>query len=169
MSFTSTTTSKRWKHPRLFSQTAPYALESTDKMILNLARGNIVQSQRLGFVQGNPSSLLMVEYAGETEDEVKEQVDKLEELRKRERIGYAATLAFKPEEVKAIWGVRKAGLGLLLGTRVTRNPSPSSRTLRSRRPSCRNLFGDFAKLSRATTRSPVITATARWGACIFVR
>jgi len=103
-------------------ETAPYALESTDQMILNLARGNIVQSQRLGFVQGNPSSLLMVEYAGETESEVKEQVFKLEEVRKRQRIGYAATLAFKPEEVKAIWGVRKAGLGLLLGTKGDKKP-----------------------------------------------
>ena len=103
-------------------ETAPYALESTDKMILDLARGNIVQSQRLGFVQGNPSSLLMVEYAGESEKEVREQVDKLEEVRKREKIGYAATLAFKPEEVKAIWGVRKAGLGLLLGTTGDKKP-----------------------------------------------
>jgi len=103
-------------------ETAPYALESSDKMILDLARGNIVQSQRLGFVQGNPSSLLMVEYAGETEKEVREQVDKLEEVRKREKIGYAATLAFKPEEVKSIWGVRKAGLGLLLGTKGDKKP-----------------------------------------------
>src|SRR4029077_12429806 len=103
-------------------ETAPYALESTDKMILGLARGNIVQSQRLGFVQGNPESLLMVEYAGDTEEVVKEQVYKLEELRKAQRIGYAATLAFKPEEVKAIWGVRKAGLGLLLGTKGDKKP-----------------------------------------------
>jgi FAD/FMN-containing dehydrogenase/Fe-S oxidoreductase len=103
-------------------QTAPYAMESTDKMILNLARGNIEQSRKLGFVQGNPDSLLMVEYAGESEDEVKDQVYKLEELRKKERIGYGATLAFKPEEVKAIWGVRKAGLGLLLGTKGDKKP-----------------------------------------------
>src|SRR5215831_1314533 len=103
-------------------QTAPYAMESTDRMILNLARGNIEQSRRLGFVQGNPDSLLMVEYAGETEEEVKEQVYKLEELRKKEAIGYASTLAFKPEEVKAIWGVRKAGLGLLLGTKGDKKP-----------------------------------------------
>ena len=103
-------------------ETAPYALESTDKMILGLARGNIVQSQRLGFVQGNPDSLLMVEYAGDTEEVVKEQVYKLEELRKAQRIGYAATLAFKPEEVRAIWGVRKAGLGLLLGTKGDKKP-----------------------------------------------
>src|SRR5215510_6135579 len=103
-------------------QTAPYAMESTDRMILNLARGNIEQSRKLGFVQGNPDSLLMVEYAGETEDVVKEQVYKLEELRKKERIGYAASLAFKPEEVKAIWGIRKAGLGLLLGTKGDKKP-----------------------------------------------
>ncbi|HEY7221366.1 MAG TPA: FAD-linked oxidase C-terminal domain-containing protein [Candidatus Binatia bacterium] len=103
-------------------ETAPYALESTDKMILDLARGNIVQSQRLGFVQGSPSSLLMVEYAGETEKEVRDQVEKLEEMRKREKIGYAGTLAYKPEEVKAIWGVRKAGLGLLLGTTGDKKP-----------------------------------------------
>jgi FAD/FMN-containing dehydrogenase/Fe-S oxidoreductase len=103
-------------------QTAPYAMESTDKMILNLARGNIEQSRKLGFVQGNPDSLLMVEFAGETEEEVKAQVYKLEELRKRVKIGYAATLAFKPEEVKTIWGVRKAGLGLLLGTKGDKKP-----------------------------------------------
>jgi len=103
-------------------QTRPYAMESTDKMVLNLARGNIEQSRRLSFVQGNPDSLLMVEYAGETEEDVRDQVYKLEEVRKREKIGYAATLAFKPQEVKAIWGVRKAGLGLLLGIKGDKKP-----------------------------------------------
>jgi FAD/FMN-containing dehydrogenase/ferredoxin len=89
---------------------------------LNLARGNIEQSRKLGFVQGAPDSLLMVEYAGESEDEVKAQVYKLEEMRRREKIGYASTQAFKPEEVKAIWGVRKAGLGLLLGMKGDKKP-----------------------------------------------
>src|SRR5262245_5165420 len=107
---------------QLILQTRPYAMESADKMVLNLARGNIEQSRRLGFVQGTPESLLMVEYAGESEAEVRDQVDKLEALRKREKIGYAATLAFKPEEVKAIWGVRKAGLGLLLGIKGDKKP-----------------------------------------------
>jgi hypothetical protein len=64
----------------------------------------------------------MVEYAGETQDKVKEQVRKLEDLRAAQRIGYAATQAYKPEEVKAIWGVRKAGLGLLLGTKGDKKP-----------------------------------------------
>lgn len=107
---------------QMILQTKPYAMESTDKMVLNLARGNIEQSRKLGFVQGAPDSLLMVEYAGNSEAEVKEQVHKLEELRQREKIGYASTLAFKPEEVKAIWGVRKAGLGLLLGIKGDKKP-----------------------------------------------
>ncbi len=103
-------------------QTGPYAMESTDKMVLNLARGNIEQSRKLGFVQGAPDSLLMVEYAGETEAEVRAKVARLEDVRQREKIGYASTLAFKPEEVKAIWGVRKAGLGLLLGMKGDKKP-----------------------------------------------
>ena len=107
---------------QLILRTRPYAMESTDKMVLNLARGNIEQSRRLGFVQGTPDALLMVEYAGESEAEVKDKVDELEALRKREKIGYAATRAFKPEEVKAIWGVRKAGLGLLLGITGDKKP-----------------------------------------------
>ena len=107
---------------QIILQTKPYAMESTDKMILNLARGNIEQSRKLGFVQGTPDSLLMVEYAGETEADVRAQVEKLEDVRKREKIGYASTLAFRPEEVKAIWGVRKAGLGLLLGTKGDKKP-----------------------------------------------
>ncbi len=107
---------------QLVLQTAPYAMESTDKMILSLARGNIEQSRKLGFIQGEPESLLMVEYAGETQDEVKAQVSKLEDLRAAQRIGYAATQAYKPEEVKAIWGFRKAGLGLLLGTKGDKKP-----------------------------------------------
>lgn len=103
-------------------ETAPYAMESTDKMILDLARGNIQQSRRLGFVQGDPNSLLMVEYAGDTEESVKEQVQRLETMRKSSGIGYAATLAFQADEVRAIWGVRKAGLGLLLGIKGDKKP-----------------------------------------------
>ncbi|MEK7364356.1 MAG: FAD-binding oxidoreductase, partial [candidate division NC10 bacterium] len=41
-------------------ETGPYAVELTDKMILDLARGNIEQSQRMGFVQGDPAAILIV-------------------------------------------------------------------------------------------------------------
>ncbi|MCZ6451171.1 MAG: FAD-binding protein, partial [Deltaproteobacteria bacterium] len=103
-------------------ETAPYAIELTDKPILDLARGNIEQSKRLGFVQGDPEAILIVEYDGETEEEVRGKVERLEALRARQGIGYCSTLAFKSDEVQGIWGVRKAGLGLLLGTKGDKKP-----------------------------------------------
>ena len=107
---------------QMILETAPYAIELTDKSILHLARGNIEQSKRLGFVQGDPGAILIVEYSGETKGEVKEKINRLEAVRNRQRVGYAATLAFEAEEVGAIWKVRKAGLGLLLGMKGERKP-----------------------------------------------
>src|SRR5439155_490499 len=99
-----------------------YADELTDKMILDLARDNIEQSQRMGFVQGDPAAILIVEYAGASDDEVRAKVAELEARRARERFGYAATLAFDPAEQQSIWKLRKAGLGLLLGMKGDKKP-----------------------------------------------
>jgi Fe-S oxidoreductase/FAD/FMN-containing dehydrogenase len=102
--------------------TGPYAVEVTDKMILDLARENIEQRARMAFVQGDPAAIMMVEYSGETEAEVRAKVEALETLRARKRIGYAAHIAYDPGEQQSIWKLRKAGLGLLLGTKGDRKP-----------------------------------------------
>ena len=102
--------------------TGPYAVEVTDKMILDLARENIEQRARMGFVQGDPAAIMIVEYAGETEAEVRAKVEALEALRARKRIGYAAHIAYDPAAQQSIWKLRKAGLGLLLGTKGDRKP-----------------------------------------------
>ncbi|MBI2157100.1 MAG: FAD-binding protein [Candidatus Rokubacteria bacterium] len=103
-------------------ETGPYAVELTDKMILDLARANIEQSARMGFVQGDPEAILIVEYAGETDAEVRAKVDALEAVRARGGFGYAAHLAFDAAEQQSIWKLRKAGLGLLLGMKGDRKP-----------------------------------------------
>jgi FAD/FMN-containing dehydrogenase/Fe-S oxidoreductase len=102
--------------------TGPYAVEITDKMILDLARGNIEQRTRMGFVQGDPAAIMIVEYSGETEAEVRAKIEALESLRARKRIGYAAHLVYDPAEQQSIWKLRKAGLGLLLGTKGDKKP-----------------------------------------------
>ena len=102
--------------------TGPYAVEITDKMILDLARENIEQRARMGFVQGDPAAIMIVEYSGETEAEVRAKVEALEALRARKRIGYAAHIAYDPAAQQSIWKLRKAGLGLLLGTKGDRKP-----------------------------------------------
>ena len=103
-------------------ETGPYAVELTDKVILDLARNNIEQSKRMAFVDGDPGAILIVEYAGETEAEVRAKVDALEARRQRQRFGYAAHVAYDAGEQQSIWKLRKAGLGLLLGMKGDKKP-----------------------------------------------
>jgi FAD/FMN-containing dehydrogenase/Fe-S oxidoreductase len=103
-------------------ESGPYAVELTDKMILDLARENIEQRQRAAFIQGNPAAILMVEYAGDSEAEVRAKVEALEARRQRERFGYAAHITYDGAAQQSIWKLRKAGLGLLLGMKGDRKP-----------------------------------------------
>jgi FAD/FMN-containing dehydrogenase/Fe-S oxidoreductase len=103
-------------------ETGPYAVELTDKMILDLARGNIEQSKRMGFVQGDPAAILIVEYAGESDPEVKAKVEALEARRGRDHFGYASHVVYDAGEQQSIWKLRKAGLGLLLGMKGEAKP-----------------------------------------------
>jgi Fe-S oxidoreductase len=91
-------------------------------MILDLARGNIEQRQRMGFVQGDPAAILIVEYAGESDGEVRAKIEALQARRARERFGYAAHVTYDPAEQQSIWKLRKAGLGLLLGMKGDKKP-----------------------------------------------
>jgi len=103
-------------------ETGPYAVELTDKVILDLARANIEQAARMGFVEGDPAAILIVEYAGDTEAEVRAKVEALEARRARQRFGYAGHVALDPGEQQSIWKLRKAGLGLLLGMKGDKKP-----------------------------------------------
>jgi FAD/FMN-containing dehydrogenase/Fe-S oxidoreductase len=102
--------------------TGPYAVELTDKLILDLGRENIEQRQRMGFVQGDPQAIMLVEYAGDSEQEVRGKIEAFEALRAAKRIGYASHLAFDSTEQQSIWKLRKAGLGLLLGMKGDKKP-----------------------------------------------
>jgi FAD/FMN-containing dehydrogenase/Fe-S oxidoreductase len=103
-------------------ETGPYSVEMTDKMILDLARANFEISQRMGFIEGDPAVILGVEYAGESDAEVRSKVEALAALRARRRFGYAAHIAYDPDEQRSIWKLRKAGLGLLMGIKGDAKP-----------------------------------------------
>jgi Fe-S oxidoreductase len=103
-------------------ETGPYAVEVTDKVILDLARNNIEQSRRMGWVQGDPAAIMIVEYTGENEAETRARIEALEARRARDRFGYAAHVAYDAGEQRTIWNLRKAGLGLLLGMKGDKKP-----------------------------------------------
>jgi FAD/FMN-containing dehydrogenase len=65
---------------------------------------------------------MMVEYAGDSEEEVRAKVEALEARRQRERFGYTSHIAHEAGQQRTIWNLRKAGLGLLLGMKGDKKP-----------------------------------------------
>ena len=119
-------------------ETGPYAVELTDKMILDLARMNIEQAGRMGFVQGDPAAILMVEYAGDTEAGGQGQGrGRSRRGGTRERFGYASHIASDAGraavDLEAAQGRPRPAAG---HAAATTSRSPSSRTPRWTRSTC---------------------------------
>jgi len=100
----------------------PAAIELVDDMILDLARASLELSRQMDFIQGRPAAILLVEFYGENQQELRSKIDELEAALKREKFGYAYVRAFDAAEQTKIWKVRKSGLGLLLGMKGERKP-----------------------------------------------
>lgn len=100
----------------------PAAIELVDDMILDLARASLELSRQMDFIQGRPAAILLVEFYGENQQELRSKIDALEAALKREKFGYAYVRAFDAVEQTKIWKVRKSGLGLLLGMKGERKP-----------------------------------------------
>ena len=100
----------------------PSAIELVDDLIIDLARNSLELSRQLDFIDGRPAALLLVEFYGNTQAELKSKIESMEAVLKREHFGYAYVRAFDATEQTRIWKVRKAGLGLLLGIKTARKP-----------------------------------------------
>nr|WP_215238341.1 FAD-binding and (Fe-S)-binding domain-containing protein [Dyadobacter sp. CECT 9275] len=97
---------------RVAMQYHPKASELVDKYIMNFTKNHTVYSQNRFFMQADPAALLMVEFWGDTEDDVKIQAERLISDLQNENLGYAYPLLFGADANKA-WDIRKAGLGLI--------------------------------------------------------
>jgi FAD/FMN-containing dehydrogenase/Fe-S oxidoreductase len=90
----------------------PKASELVDRYIMDFTKGHHIYSKNRFFLEGDPAALLMVEFWGKTDEEVKQQADLLIADLLSEQLGYAYPLLFGEEATKA-WDIRKAGLGLI--------------------------------------------------------
>ncbi|MDZ7343132.1 MAG: FAD-binding oxidoreductase, partial [candidate division KSB1 bacterium] len=103
----------------------PSAVELLDRVILEMARKNLEASQLAArFLQGDPQALLLVEFCGDTEDDVKEKIDETEASLRQLGLGYAYVQAVSPQMQTNIWNLRRAGLGLMLGIKGDFKPLP---------------------------------------------
>ena len=100
----------------------PTAVELIDKTIIDMTKQSLEFSRISTFIQGSPGAILAVEFYGESEDELFDQLDALERKMKAVGLGYAFVRCMTAEEKTRVWDTRKAGLGLLMGARSDYKP-----------------------------------------------
>ncbi|MBI5218497.1 MAG: FAD-binding protein [Bacteroidia bacterium] len=90
----------------------PGAIEMMDDIIIGRAKNNIEQNKNSFFIKGNPKAILVIEFARHTREEIQEIASELEADLKAAKLGYHFPVIFGPD-IKKVWNLRKAGLGLL--------------------------------------------------------
>ncbi|UFP92909.1 FAD-binding and (Fe-S)-binding domain-containing protein [Gloeobacter morelensis] len=101
---------------------APAAVELVDDQILAPAMRARAFQDRVGFIEGDPRAVLLVEFHGENEREVAERLEALGDRLVRAHLGYAMVSVRDQTAQANVWNLRKAGLGMLMSTRAERKP-----------------------------------------------
>ncbi len=99
----------------------PAAVELMDRPILELTKHNIEQKRNRFFVEGDPEAILVVEFYGDTVEELEDKAEQLIADFKSKDFGYSYPIVRPPRD-KMVWELRKAGLGLLMGTKGDTKP-----------------------------------------------
>ncbi|MEM6316734.1 MAG: FAD-linked oxidase C-terminal domain-containing protein [Bacteroidota bacterium] len=93
-------------------QHRPSACELMDKIILDCTKDNIEQRKNRFFIEGDPEGVLMIELRGQTADEAEQKAEAVIADLKNKGLGFAYPKVYPPN-IKKVWALRSAGLGLL--------------------------------------------------------
>ncbi|WP_020528624.1 FAD-binding and (Fe-S)-binding domain-containing protein [Flexithrix dorotheae] len=102
----------------------PSAIEILDKTVVDMSRENITTKRSCHFIEGNPKAILIVEFYGDSPEDVMERPENMIRELKEKQIGYAYPLFPDGPDYEDVWVVRKKGLGLMLGIRGEKKPLP---------------------------------------------
>ncbi len=92
---------------------SPAAIELIDDFILNCTKDNLEQSRNRFFIKGDPRVILLIEFLGD-EATIDEKAIRIEAELGKSGLGYHFPLYKSENDLKRIWDLRKAGLGVLL-------------------------------------------------------
>ena len=103
----------------------PTAVEIIDSYGLELSRSNPEASRLVGhFISGDPEAVLMVEFSGATQPQIRDLFQRMETDPDLRSLYYHLHEAWTPEAQEIVWGVRKSALGLMLGMKGDAKPLP---------------------------------------------
>jgi len=102
----------------------PSAVEILDGSVLKMARAQLSIAPLIDWLDGQPEAILMVEFYGNTQEEASAKAEGLAADLKNKGLGYAHVLRHDAAGKARVWQVRKNGLGLMLGMKGDRRPTP---------------------------------------------
>jgi FAD/FMN-containing dehydrogenase/Fe-S oxidoreductase len=98
------------------------AIELVDEVVVNRCRASTGFKHLAAFVQGDPGGILFIEFAGDSEAEVRARMQALEADLEKQGLGYAVVTTVDPAQQRDMWRMREAGLGLLMSVRGDAKP-----------------------------------------------
>jgi len=90
----------------------PTAIELMDDIIMNCTKNNIEQQKNRFFIEGDPKALLIVELVSDDKNEIITKAEAMEKEMRAAGYGYSFPMIWG-DQIKNVWNLRKAGLGLL--------------------------------------------------------
>lgn len=90
----------------------PGAVELMDDIVLEATKDNISQNKNRFFLKGDPKAILIIEFAKEKEEDIREVAQKMESAMREQNLGYHFPLVLG-KDISKVWALRKAGLGVL--------------------------------------------------------
>ena len=102
----------------------PSAVELVDRMMLDRCRESLGFARNMSFLEGEPDSLLLVEFYGESEEELRSKLEDLKARMGHTRLAYASVNMTDSSQQANVWAIRRAGLGLLMSVHGDAKPLP---------------------------------------------
>lgn len=102
----------------------PAAIEILDSNVVELSRKNLTTQRSCHFIEGHPAAILIVEFYGETQEDVMSRPRQMIAHLKSLGIGYAYPHFPEGNDYEDVWIIRKKGLGLMLGIKGDKKPLP---------------------------------------------
>jgi len=91
----------------------PSTVELMDEIIMNCTKDNLSQRENRFFIQGEPKAILMIEFAADCREDIELVHKRMVKNLTDEGYGYHFPLIFGDDQIRKVWELRTAGLGLL--------------------------------------------------------
>ncbi|MEQ8878397.1 MAG: FAD-binding oxidoreductase, partial [Cyclobacteriaceae bacterium] len=104
-------------------QHGPSAVELMDHYIFEATKRNRGQAENRFFIEGDPKAILVAEITRESQAEAEKEANALIAQLKKEGLGYSYPTV-TGDDIKKVWTLRKAGLGLLSNVPGDAKPVP---------------------------------------------